>query len=218
MPKIFPMEEDGHSHLMSTSTGDQGIPPVVAICAMGASINEYLSHCLAQSSRWRVADETWAINACAGVIQHDRAFIMDRLSYFREAAKTNSPLDGYRDWLHLHQGPIYTSELDPNFPGGVLYPLQEVVNNLGFTYFNSTVAYAVAYAIHIKVKEIKLYGCDFMQNDTNDGRKGRACVEYWIAIAISRGIKVVIANSSSLCDQNIKRPLYGYSTPTFGVE
>lgn len=201
-----------------TSTADRGVPKSVAIVAMGPSHAEYISVCIAQSSRWKVAEETWAINAMAGVIQHDRAFIMDRLSYFREASKKSPALDGYRDWLHLHQGPIYTSELDPNFPGAVLYPLQDVVDNLRFSYFNSTVAYTLAYAIYIDVKEVQLYGCDFLQNDTNDGRKGRACVEYWIATAIARGIRVVIANSSTLCDQNLKRPLYGYSKPMFGVE
>lgn len=203
---------------MSTSTGDRGMPQSVAIVAMGASVQEYLSDCLRSSSRWKVSEETWAINAAAGVIQHDRAIIMDRLSYFREAAKTNPALDGYRDWLHLHQGPIYTSELHPDFPGAILYPLQEVVDDLKFTYFNSTAAYALALAIHFRIPLIKLYGCDFLQNDTNDGVKGRACVEYWIATAIARGLKVYIAGTSTLCDQNLKRPLYGYSKPMFGIE
>lgn len=203
---------------MTTSTGDGGIPQSVAIVAMGASHAEYLADCLSKSSRRQVAEETWAINAMAGAILHDRAFIMDRLSYFREAAKSSPALDGYRDWLHLHQGPIYTSEALSEFPGSVAYPLQEVVNYLGFPYFNSTVAYALAFAIFLKVPMIKLYGCDFLQNDTNDGRKGRACVEYWIATAIARGIKVYIAGTSTLCDQNIKRPLYGYSSHLFGAE
>lgn len=203
---------------MSTSTADRGIPRSVAIVAMGQSRNEYISDCINKSSRWQVAEETWAINAMCGVIGHDRAFIMDRLSYFREAAKENPGLDGYRDWLHLHKGPIYTSELHANFPGGVLYPLQSVVDDLGFAYFNSTVAYAVAFAVYLRVPLIKLYGCDFLQNDTNDGRKGRACVEYWIATGIARGLRIYIAGTSTLCDQNINRPLYGYSTPLHGAE
>lgn len=198
---------------MSTSTGDAGKPQIIAIVAMGPSRTEYLSDCVSQSSRWQVADHVMAINAMAGVIQHDSAVIMDRLSYFGPAARDgNAPLQGYSDWLPFHKGPIYTCEVIPEYPGSVQYPLKEVLQDLGFAYFNSTVAYALALAIHWKPKMIRLYGCDFLQNDTNDGRKGRACVEYWIATAIARGIKVYLPKSTTLCDSSTGRTLYGYGT------
>lgn len=200
---------------MTTSTGDKGTPRIIAIVAMGTSREQYISECLEKSSRWQVADETWAINAMAGVIQHDRAIIMDRLSYFASAARDeNKALDGYRDWLHKHQGPIYTSELDPDFPGAVLYPLQEVLDDLGFSYFNNTCAYALALAIHMRPKMIKLYGMDFTYKENRGfAEAGRACVEYWISVAISRGIKVYLPKTTTLCDSSLGRPLYGYSNP-----
>lgn len=200
---------------MTTSTGDKGTPRIIAIVAMGPSHSEYVTECLNKSSRWQVADETWAINAAAGVLQHDRAIIMDRLSYFGPAARDeNKSLDGYRDWLHKHQGPIYTSELDPDFPGSVLYPLQEVIADLGMPYFNNTCAYALALAIHMRPKMIKLYGMDFTYKENRGfAEAGRACVEYWIAVAISRGIKVWLPKSTTLCDSSLGRPLYGYSNP-----
>ena len=41
---------------------------------------------------------------------------------------------------------------------------------------------------------------------------GRACVEFWCAIAVSKGIKLEIASSSTLLDTNvpINEKLYGY--------
>jgi len=200
--------------MIATSTGDSEAPYTLAIVAMGPSHRDYLSECIAASGRHRVADETWAVNAMAGIIQHDRAIIMDALPYFAKAAKEHRHLDGYRDWLHAHPGPIYTQRAYEGFPGSVPYPLEDVLNTVRYPYFNTTVAYAVALAIHLKVRHLKLYGMDFTNNDNRGfAEAGRACLEYWLCDAIHRGIKVTIAPSSTLCDQSIGRRLYGYSTP-----
>lgn len=200
---------------MTTSTGDNEAPYTVAIVAMGPSNRDYLDACLKQSSRFRVADETWAINAMAGCIQHDRAIIMDALPYFAKVAGTNAPLDGYRDWLHTHPGPIYTQRVYEGFPGSVEFPLQDVLNTVRYPYFNNTCAYAIALAIHLRVRHIKLYGMDFTYGASSRGfaEAGRACVEHWIRDACWRKIQVEIASSSTLMDQAQNRPLYGYSVP-----
>lgn len=199
---------------MTTSTGDNGVPYTVAIVAMGPSRNDYLQECVAKSSRFAVADETWAINAMGGVIQHDRLICMDALPYFAKVRGENPALAGYGDWLAKHPGPIYSQRKYEGFPGSVEYPLEAVLNSLGgFVYLNNTVAYAVALAIHEKVKHLKIYGCDFTAGQHADGQTGRACVEYWLAIACARGMRVTIAPSSTLCDQKSGRQLYGYSKP-----
>jgi hypothetical protein len=199
---------------MTTSTNDKEAPYVVAIVGAGPSRNDYLAECVSQSGRQRVADETWAINAMAGVIQHDRAIIMDALPYFAKVARDHEAHDGYRDWLHTHKQPIYTQRHYPEFPSSVEYPLEAVINTLGCAYFNTTVAYAIALAIHIGVRHIKLYGIDFTYaNNRGFAEAGRACVEYWLRDAAWRKIKVDIAPSSTLMDQCNQRSLYGYSTP-----
>lgn len=199
---------------MTTSTGDNGNPYTVAIVAMGPSHQDYLGECIAKSSRHQVADETWAINAMGGIIQHDRLICMDALPYFAKAARDENPtLVGYADWLSKHPGPIYTQRKYGGFPGSVEYPLEDVLNCCGYTYFNNTVAYAVGLAMLMEVKHLKLYGCDFTAGQHADGQTGRACVEYWLAVCIQRGIRVTIAQNSSLCDQSTGRALYGWSTP-----
>lgn len=194
-----------------TATDDGGVPYVVSIVAMGPSHQSYIQDCLKNSSPRKVSDETWAINAMAGVIHHDRAFIMDDLRYFAKASREHKHLEGYQDWLSKLPV-IYTSQIHPEFPGSVEFPLKEVVKSLGFGYFNNTCAYALAYAIHIGVKSVRLYGMDYASADRGFAEAGRACLEYWVATAISKGIKVWIAGDSSLCDQN-SRKFYGYSSP-----
>lgn len=195
-----------------TSTNDSNIPRTVAIVAMGPSHADYMADCISKSGRHQVADETWAINAMAGVVNHDRAFIMDDLAYFSRAARDHEHLDGYKDWLHRHPGPIYTSRVDPAFPGSVLYPLGDVLNSLGYSYFNGTVPYALGYAIHLKIPHVKLYGMDYTQGG-EVAESGRACLEYWISVACARGIKITLSPKTTLCDHCKGRPLYGYSIP-----
>jgi hypothetical protein len=199
---------------MITSTNDREAPYTVAIVAMGPSRNEYIAECSRQSSRFRVADETWAINAMAGVIQHDRAIIMDALPYFAKAAREHDAHQGYADWLRTHPGPIYTQRRYEGFPGSVAYPLEDVLNTLRYPYFNNTCAYAIGLAIHLGVRHLKLYGMDFTYaNNRGFAEAGRACCEFWLREATWRKIKVTIAASSTLMDQGNNRPLYGYSVP-----
>jgi hypothetical protein len=198
---------------MFTSTNDQESPYVVAIVGAGPSRNDYIEQCIKHCGRHRVADETWAINTMAGIIEHDRAIIMDALPYFAKTARQSPAHDGYRDWLHRHPGPIYTQRHYEGFPGSVAYPLEAVINTLGCAYFNTTVAYAIGLAIHIGVRHLKLYGMDFTYADNRGfAEAGRACVEYWLRDAAWRKIKVDIAPSSTLMDQCNGRALYGYST------
>lgn len=94
----------------------------------------------------------------------------------------------------------------------VEFPLEAVVNSTGYGYFNSTAAYAVAFAIHIGVKKISLYGCDYTYPNAHDAEKGRGCLEFWLGFAAARGIKLSMPRQTSLMDAlepDAKR-YYGY--------
>jgi hypothetical protein len=95
----------------------------------------------------------------------------------------------------------------------VEFPLDEVINACGTGYFNNTVAYAIGYGIAAKVAEMHLYGIDFSYKKVvHFAEAGRACCEFLLAKAMERGIKVGIAQGSSLLDTNepIASKLYGY--------
>lgn len=181
----------------------------VAIVAMGKSHAQFV---LAKTHSNPI-DEVWAINAMAGVVFHDRVFMMDPASRFLDSDDAGTQTGIMRSVLASHPGPIYTCELDSRCPGLVGFPLDEVMNACGTGYFNNTVAYAIGYGIAAKVAEMHLYGIDFSYKKVvHFAEAGRACCEFLLAKAMERGIKIGIAHESSLLDSNepVQSKLYGY--------
>jgi hypothetical protein len=117
-----------------------------------------------------------------------------------------------RRFLKENKKPIITCQLDKRVKNLELYPLKEIATDLGFCYFNNTVAYAVAYAIWKKATKICMYGIDYTYKNVSMAEAGRACVEFWCAIAVCKGIKIEVANRSTLLDTNVpdNEKLYGY--------
>jgi len=181
----------------------------IAIVGLGNSFSEYI---LAKI-RSEKFDEVWAINSMSGVIYHDKCFMMDPPSRFLDTPnagkQTNIMADRLKQKINI---PIFSCTLDDRCPDVVEFPLQEVIQKTGYAYLNNTVAYSFAYAISQEVSELHLYGIDFTHKAVNFAEAGRACCEFWLAIAISKGIKVNIAHNSSLLDMNVPedQKLYGY--------
>jgi len=181
----------------------------VAIVGLGNSFSEYI---LAKI-RSEKFDEVWAINSMSGVIYHDKCFMMDPPSRFLDTPNAGKQTTIMSDRLKQKINvPIFSCTLDERCPDVVEFPLQEVLQKTGYAYLNNTVSYSIAYAISQKVTDIHLYGIDFTHKAVNFAEAGRACCEFWLAIAITKGIKVHIAHNSSLLDMNVPddQKLYGY--------
>jgi hypothetical protein len=139
--------------------------------------------------------------------------MMDPASRFLDTENAGSQTEALRKTLGSHPGPIYTCTLDERVPGAVLYPLKEVVKDTGLCYFNNTVPYAIAFAIHHKVEKLYLYGLDYSyKSNLVLAEAGRACAEFWLSAAIARGMEVEVAHNSTLLDTNVpdEEKLYGY--------
>ena len=181
----------------------------IAIVGLGNSFSEYI---LAKI-RSEKFDEVWAINSMSGVIYHDKCFMMDPPSRFLDTPiagkQTNIMADRLKQKINI---PIFSCTLDKRCPDVVEFPLQEVIQKTGYAYLNNTVAYAFAYAIAQEVSDLHLYGIDFTHKAINFAEAGRACCEFWLAIAITKGIKIHVARNSSLLDMNVPddQKLYGY--------
>lgn len=192
------------------------VPKHVAILGLGPSLSQYLEITKRLGGRSRYCDEVWAINALGNVFAADIIFHMDdvRIQEIRAAAKPDSNIAAMLSWIKHHPGPIITSRAHPDYPGLMEFPLQDVLNDLGHDYFNSTAAYAVAFAIHVGVERISLFGMDFTYPDAHDAEKGRACVEFWLGCAAARGIKITLPKTTTLMDAMHTRAarLYGYDT------
>jgi hypothetical protein len=181
----------------------------VAIIGLGSTHGEFTS----SLANGKTYDEVWAINSMLVPIKHDRVFMMDPASRFLETENAGPQTNAMRRELGVHPGPIYTCTLDERVPGAVLYPLEEVVKDTGLCYFNNTVPYAIAFAIYHKVGKLYLYGMDYSyRSNIIMAEAGRACTEFWLSTAISRGIQIEIAYSSTLLDTNVPdaEKLYGY--------
>lgn len=195
---------------------DLGVPEHVAILGLGPSLEQYVDVAKRLGGKHKFADEVWGINAVAGVIMCDRVFHMDdvRVQEVRAQAAPESNIAAMLDWLRVHPGPIITSRAHPDYPGLVEFPLEDVLNAFRIAYFNSTAAYAVAYAVWLGVKRISIFGMDFTYANSHQAEQGRACVEYWLGIAASRGIAVTVAKKSSLLDacETFAQKFYGFDT------
>tara|TARA_R100001198_G_C5184247_1_gene179555 strand:+ start:154 stop:834 length:681 start_codon:yes stop_codon:yes gene_type:complete len=180
----------------------------IAIVGLGGSYADYISARVASQE----FDEIWGINCIGGVIHVDRTFMMDPVHRFIDTENAGSQTGIAREFLAKNTKPIYSCTTHPDFPAIEPYPLESVTKDTGFCYFNNTVAYAVAYAVWKQVEKICLYGIDFTYKNVNMAESGRACVEFWCAIAVSKGIKLEVAHRSGLLDTNVpdNEKLYGY--------
>lgn len=185
----------------------------ITILGLGPSVNAYTDHVKRLGGRGAYCDEVWAINAAAGVFQHDRMFHMDDVRVQEARAEAgNKQIKRMLSFMRNHPGPIYTSHLSPDYSGLVPFPLGAFWREFGRVYFNSTAAYAVAFAIACKVKRISIFGCDFSYAQSHAAERGRACVEYWLGVAEERGIAVSLPHNTSLFDtiDGWDARLYGY--------
>ena len=180
----------------------------IAIIGLGGSYADYISARVASQE----FDEIWGINCIGGVIHVDRTFMMDPVTRFIDTENAGSQTGTARDFLAKSTKPSYSCVTHPDFPAIELYPLEQVAKETGLCYFNNTVAYALGYAVWKKVERICLYGVDFTYKNVNMAESGRACVEFWCATAISKGIKIEVAHNSGLLDTNVpdNEKLYGY--------
>lgn len=192
------------------------LPKHVAIVAMGKSCAEYVQTACGLGSGRNLADEIWAINATAAILQHDRAFVMDdvQLTLPREAAEGKKVAQEIlQNWLPKHPGPVYTSTVYPEYPALVEFPLAAVVQAIGgFPYLNTSVAHAIGFAMMIGVKDLSLYGCDFTYPDIHASEAGRGCVEFLLGRASAQGIGIRVPPTTTLFDSNVPHDfaIYGY--------
>jgi len=180
----------------------------IAIVGLGGSYSDYV----AARIRSEKYDQVWGINCIGAIIHVDKTIMMDPVSRFLDSDNAGSQTNIAREFLKKNTKPIITCELDKRVKHLEEYPLEKVIKELNLCYFNNTVAYAIAYAIYCKATEICLYGIDYNYKNVSIAEAGRACCEFWCAIAVSKGIKIEVAHSSGLLDTNVpdNEKLYGY--------
>lgn len=195
----------------------------VAILGMGPSADGYSRHCAVRGGRHAAFTETWTVNAFGDIFGADIIFHMDdvRIQQIRADAG-NEQIASMLEWMRKHPGPIFTSRSHPDYPGLVDYPLADVLETTGGpVYFDSTPAYAVAFAIHRGVKELAPFGLDYAYDPKYRGERGRACVEYWLGRAVGGksgdGMHLYLPKDTWLMNTRCNK-LYGYDTVDVTIE
>ncbi len=121
-------------------------------------------------------------------------------------------------WYKATTMPLLLQEAHEDFPHSEKFPAQQVRKEFGdmfvkdpgeFRYFTSSIAWMAAYALHAvpDLEELHMYGVDMAAD--HEYRHQRACVEFWLGIAMGRGVKVYVPDT---CDLLKSTHEYGFGT------
>ncbi len=136
--------------------------------------------------------EVWAMNQTYKIAKRiDKLFITDpRLNF---ESKDNHNFEE----LNKLGIPIVSLHILPEIKNFVHFPYDEIVEEFHSEFFTNTVCYMVAYAIYEKYDKIRLYGIDMATGMEYVLERGG--VEFWLGVAVGRGIKIENTKGSMLC-------------------
>lgn len=173
-------------------------PKTVAIVGLSFSAEIYIRESMSSARLKSPYDEVWTLNRGIKAFPHDKLFCMDDLRYLAHKDPA------YGEVLKAWPSPIITSTPYPEFPASTPYPYNEVVQTIQDDVFNvNTVSYMVAYAIHIGVRHLYLYGCDFVHPNGNHAEHGGQAVTYLLGLGKAKfGLEYYIPGNSTLLYAN----------------
>jgi hypothetical protein len=190
-------------------------PQRVAIVALGPSAQTFMRRSMSNQGVQDPYDEVWTLNRGFAGFQHDKLFCMDDLRWIDKHRNK-----AYAAFLKNHDRPIITSTPYPEFPTSVPFPLYECIQFHDDDLFAvNTVSYMIAYALYIGVKEIALYGADFVYKNGTIVEEGGLAVAYMLGRCKSHDCIHTLTNDTTMLyanqckqreDGSIGRDPYGY--------
>lgn len=145
--------------------------------------------------------EIWGLNQLYTQIPRwDRWFEL----HSREVCERIPDSAAYAKWLKEQTKPIYMIQQYTDIPACVPYPKDAILKQFG-GYFNNTISWQIALALHEGVDRIGLYGVD-MAIGTEYSHQRPSC-EYFIGMARGMGVQVDIPVE---CDLLKTAYLYGF--------
>jgi hypothetical protein len=151
-------------------------------------------------------DGSWEIWAHATVHPYckrvDRYFDLHPWKWISE-----KPVPGYLDWLKTLRTPVYMQRKMRDVPASVRYPKERVMAEFP-RYFTSHVAWMIALALTEGVTHLGFFGIHYALEEEH--KKQRAGCEFWMGLAVGRGVQLVNPEGSPL----MREPawLYGYES------
>lgn len=152
--------------------------------------------------------EIWAHASASSLCKRvDRYFDLHPAAVIRETRK-NAHLD-YFGWLKRVQVPVYLQTKDPEVPASVRYPRERIQAEFPWR-FGSQTAWMIALALTEGVDAIGLFGIHYQHE--SEYAEQRANCEFWVGVAVGRGVQVVIPASCPVAREPVD--LYGYESHT----
>lgn len=128
-------------------------------------------------------------------IRPDILFVMDILDEKPQVVSGQNNLGEVIMRINNFRCPLIGPYKYAEIPLSETFPLEACVKEFGYPYFTNTICYMIAHALLMGAKEINIYGVN--QAGSHEYTEERGGVEYWIGIAVGRGVKVTINGKDS---------------------
>lgn len=149
---------------------------------------------------------TWGVNDIVRHRQCDVCFWMDR--HLQE----NSDMDRVIvASVNKTQTPMYSAKKWKDVPTAKVYPVSRIKSFFGTDYFADSCCYMLALAIYKGFTHIHVYGFTYAWGSVYVTE--RPCVEFWLGMAMGRGITVSVYGEHSALFQTHRKDMYSYETP-----
>lgn len=119
----------------------------------------------------------------------DRCFEMHDISLVRKRPT--------EDYLYRLQSLPCCYMQEPHWPNITQYPLESVIQTIRLDYFNSSIAYMIALAIHEGFERMGLWGIE-LRGLQSEYTYQRPNAEWLLGIAMGRGMDVEVAKPTTL--------------------
>lgn len=166
---------------------------------------------LATGMGWQDYDKTKEVWALAKLIARgvipQKVFSMDSLDSLQIVKRGEVSLEEIERIINENKIEFITAREYPKILTTKLFPLEAIKDLIGVDYFSNTVCYMIALAVLEEVDSLDLYGVN--QSGLFEYMEQRRAVEFWLGIAIGRGIAVTIHAPSKLLQNKFLLP-YGY--------
>ena len=89
-----------------------------------------------------------------------------------------------------------------------MYPYEEIIKEFKTNYFCSSFDYMIAYALYKGFNKLRFKGVHFVDfiTDETDSFPERCGVEFWIGLAIGRGVEISIEEGCSILQTRTGEP------------
>lgn len=133
---------------------------------------------------------TWGVNDVCGHRECDVIFWLDR--QWLKGSQVDSVI---KESVNLTKTPMYSTQVWTDIPTSIRYPKEQVIDFFGIDYFADSCAWMIALAIMQGFNTITMYGFNYAWGSNYVHEK--PCVEFWLGVALARGITLNIQGEVS---------------------